>query len=72
MHITRLSVSVTVIVEILGLCFNGKQSASDCCDGNRVRLTGQKGGYDGYSECHYHSTNHVTAIRPVLHVFLIS
>ena len=33
---------------------------------------GQKGGYDGYSECNYHSTNHVTAIRPVLHVFEIS
>ena len=33
---------------------------------------GQKGGYGGYSECHYNSTNHVTAIRPVLHVFEIS
>ena len=33
---------------------------------------GQKGGHDGYSECHYHSTNHVTAIRPVLHVFEVS
>ena len=33
---------------------------------------GQKGGYNGYSECHYHSTNHVTVIRPVLHVFEIS
>ena len=30
---------------------------------------GQKG---GCSKCHYHSTNHVTAIRPVLHVFEIS
>ena len=37
-------------------------------------IYGQKGGYDGYSKCHYHSTNHVTAIRPVLHVdvFLVS
>ena len=33
---------------------------------------GQKGGYDDYSVCHNHSTNHVTAIRPVLHVFEIS
>ena len=33
---------------------------------------GQKGDYDGYSKCHHHSTNHITAIRPVLNVFEIS
>ena len=33
---------------------------------------GQKGGYDCYSKCHYHSTNHITAIRPILNVFEIS
>ena len=36
---------------------------------------GKKGGYDGYSKCHYHSTNHITAIRSlrsVLNVFEIS
>ena len=45
----------------------GRLKSTRVVCGYRCRLW-----YDGYSECHIHSANHVTAIRPVLHVFEIS